>query len=271
MPRFVKLKLKELPKSEKEYDIRWTLVIDNKSDLDKYHEIDAHANMEMFLNIERDDDGDIKLSHTAAAPTRGIAIQRMLQAKIMSTPEGETIYPIIEVANYTDKKYLSMLKYITEHGAIQINSTGGYCGLQSFINTWDAEVLEDIEKDSFGLPVEDAVFDADTVILENSHKDYTSIEDSAKRHIKNPGVVRAIYNLMEVDKSYILKCLSHCNNVFIRSELQNDKQVNEFSEMFCLVSKKNIYLQLSEEGQLKIKSLKIFKTLSVKHNIIFVK
>jgi len=270
MPRFIKLKLNGLPKDE-DNDIQWRLVIDNKDDLDQYHELDAEANMECFLHLERNKDGSIALSHTAAAPVRGIAMQRMLDAVIHSTPEGEKIYPIFEVAKYTDKKYLGMLRYIQQYGAIQINSSGGYCGLQSFIDTWDAEIIEDIQKEKFGFPTDEQLLLADTIVLENSHKEYCSTGAwSAKKYIQKAGIVKTIYNLKEIDSDYIFQSLQKCKNVFISTELQDDKQLDGFMKMFLNLPAKDIYLKLSADNVNKIKSHYLFHENNRKHFIHFV-
>ncbi len=271
MPKFIKLKLNGLPKDEADYAISWRLVIDNVEDLNKYHALDATLNMEAFIGMEREKDGTIRLSHTGASPTRAIALQRCLQSTINCLPEGEKAYPIIEVAKITDKKYLGMLKTITNYGAIQIGEAGGYCPLDMFIKTWNGEILEEIEKESFGFPTNDAALQADTIILENSHKDYiwSGKEENVSKDIPDAGVVKTIFNLREVDGAYIMKCISNCKNVVIETQLQDDSQLDSFMGMFKMVSRKNIYLYVDKEVESRIRNHKHFAENSSIHNIKF--
>lgn len=275
--KFLKLRLKNVPQDNgfakpniKDDLDRWCLVIDNEEDLKAYHEVDAYANMETFMSLEREKDGSIRTSHVGAASTRAISMVRVLGAKQSCLEEGEKMYPIIEVAKYTDQKYLAMYRHIKIHGAIQINPAGGWCGLQGFIKTWDAEILEEIEKKSAGFPVEDEVLKADTLVLENAHPDYfgSNSEWSAKKLVPDCGSVKTIYHLREVDTDYVFKCVENCKNVFISTELQNEKQLDTFIYMFSKVtSKKNIYLQMSKENEEKVKAHPLFSKIN--HHITF--
>jgi len=271
MPKFIKLLLKDIPKVGNE--IQWRLVIDDIETLNKYHSLDATLNMEAFMTMEREPNGgDIKLSHTGAAPTRAIMLQTYLQAKIMTTPANEKVYPIIEVASLTDRKYLAMFKYILSHGAIQINPSGGYCGLESFINTWNADILEELEKDDFGFPIEEDIILADTIILENSHPDYASSgEWKANKFVANPGTIKTIYHLREMDATYVFKCVTACKNVVIESQLLDNSQLDSFIKMFLNVPGKNIYLILSKENEIKIKSHPLYEQANAIHNIHYPK
>lgn len=271
MPKFIKLKLNGLP-NDATPDIQWRMVIDNLDDLNKYHSLNATLNMEAFMTMERDSGNNIMLSHTVAAPTRAIVLQRLLHAKINATPEDEQVYPIIEVANITDKKYLGMLKCITTHGAIQMNAAGGYCDLRSFIKTWEAEVLEKIEKPDFGFPVDDAPLKADTIILENSHQDYvgTWFDSTVKKDVDTLGEVQTIFNLREVDHIYLFKCLSLCKNIVTRTQLQDNNQLNQFMVMFKRLPSKNVYLYVNKEVEGRIRKHEDFVENNYIHNIKFI-
>ena len=271
--KFLKLKLNGVPESKTGIRISWSLVIDNEQDLMQYHQHDAYCNMQSFISLEREPNGGgIKTSHLGAADTRSLSMVRMIHAKQSTLAEGEKMYPIIEVAKITDQKYLSMLKYILNYGAIRINPAGGWCGLSSFISTWNAEILEEVNKDSIGFPTDDDAIQADTIILENAHPEYSGyVNRLAKDTITNCGTVAAIYNLKEVDKDYVFKCISNCKNVLIQSQLQDESQLESFMQMFQKFNKKNIYLVLDNENQKKVKTHKLFEQLSNIHNIVFTK
>jgi hypothetical protein len=269
--KFLKLKLNGVPESKNDVVVKWVLVIDNEQDLMQYHQHDAYCNMQSFMSLEREPNGGgIKTSHLAAVDTRSLSMVRMIQAKQITLAEGEKMYPIIEVAKITDQKYLSMLKYILNYGAIRINPAGGWCGLQGFIKTWNAEILEEVNKDSIGFPTDDDAIQADTIILENAHPEYSGyVNRLAKNTITNCGTVATIYNLKEVDRDYVFKCLSNCKNILIDSQLQDESQVEDFIKLFSLLKRKNVYLLLDKENEGKIRSNKLFSRLNDIHNIVF--
>lgn len=269
MAKFVKLNLHNIP--GKGDDIQWRLVIDNLEDLNRYHSLDATLNMEAFMAMEREPNGGpIKLSHTGAQPTRQIALQTYIHSKVMTTPVGQKVYPIIEVAQLTDKKYLGMFKYVSQYGAIAINPAGGYCDLSSFIKTWNADILEWVEKDDFGFPVDDAILEADTIILENSHPDYKTYgEWQAAKKVPNAGVIKTIYHLREVDRTYVFQSLKGCKNVVIESEIMDAEQLNGFFKMFLNLPRKNVYLFVREENRAKITDHPDYTQATTLHNIQF--
>lgn len=268
MAKFIKLKLNDIP--DKSEAIQWRLIIDNIADLDNYHSLNATLNMEAFMTMERNDNGRIALSHTGAAPTRHLVIQRLLNLAIDTTPIGEKVYPIIEVAKMSDAKTNGMLKYITTIGAIQVNEAGGYCGLDDFIKTWDAEILETIEKLDYAFPLTNIVLSADTIILENSPKNFSSsIEKRVQKEISDSGVIKTIYNLREIDSAYLIKCIGNCRNVIIETQAQSKQQVNLFMQLFQHVASKNIYLYVSKDVENRIKNHADFNINNNTHKIIF--
>lgn len=270
MAKFIKLKLNGIPGVGT--DIQWRMVIDNIDDLKEYHSLNGTLNMEALMSMERDVNGNIMISHIGAAPTRHIALQRVLHCKINAAKEGEKIFPIVEVAKITDEKYLNMLKFLNNHGSIQMNEAGGYCGLDAFIKTWDAEILEEIEKKSLGFPVTDAAIKADTLILENSNVEYSGgyLETKVKHDIKNHGDIQTIYNLREIDTEYLIKCISLSKNIVIKTQLVDDNQFSLFMKMFKTIPGKNIYLYVLKEVENKIRTHEDFYNNSLIHNISFI-
>lgn len=264
MPKFINLNI--------DGECQWRLVIDNVNDLEKYHQFNATQNMRAFMGMERDAHGNIALSHTGAAPTRQIGLQRLLHNSIMCAPEGTKVYPLIEVAKFTDQKYLSMLKFITNNGAIQMNEAGGYCGLNDFIKTWNAEVVAEIETPGFGFPTSDAAIEADTIILENSCRDYSGsyIVSDVKKDVKDCGTIETIYSLNEVDSRWLFRCISNCKNVVAATELQDDSQLNSFMTLFGQLKGKNIYLYVSKSVKSMIQKHPEFAKNKELHNIYFI-
>lgn len=256
MPKFIKLKIKDVT--------QWRLVIDNYTDLQNYHELEVENNFHAFLSLNRKGN-ELVLPEN---PTiRAIGLQRILDARITSCPKGEKMYPFIEVAEITDSKLISMSKAINI-SPIQVNEAGGYCFLDSFIKTWDAEVLEEIEKKDFGFPIEDEILKTNTIILENSPTEKNSLlEGIIKEKIENIGVVKTIFNLKNIDIDYVFKCLQITSNIIIESQLMDDNQIDSFMKLFLNLEPKNIYLFLNEENVAKIKSHCLFVKNNNLHKI----
>lgn len=264
MPKFVKIFLtsNSCKKSV------WMLLIDNEVVLEKFYSHEAHLNITTLMGMEVDNDGHVALGHTGAQSVRAITIQRWLSLKQI-TANGEKVYPIIEIAKMTDEKYLTMYELIGDGGTILVNSSGGYSDYNGFIKTWDGEILEEIEKPDFGFPVDDDVIKADTIVLENSHRDYKSIDNGLIKRIPQAGIVAGLYNLKEIDRGYVMKCLENCKNVVIQSTLMDNEQLDGFMKMFTLLSPKQVYLTIYGNGMSKLKLHSLWNTVSNKHTIIF--
>lgn len=265
MARFEKLQLHNVPDTKGNTKTSWGLVISSEEELLKYHNYDAHANANAFMGLERDKDGRIITSHVGPTSGRQLALLKMLQVKEMTAAQEEMVYPIVEVAKLTDGKFLSMLKLITTVGAVRINVNSGYCLNHDFKQTYNADVLEVIEKDSFAFPVDDEALKVDTLCLENGVQGYTYCD--IKKQVKNAGSIATIYNLREVDKEYIFKSLQNAKNVFIQSSFLDHQQVEEFLQLFAKLEPKKVYLQGSDDGFSRLMQNPMFFTLSEKHDI----
>ena len=242
MPTFEKIKLHNVPQKG---DIeQWILKIDNKHDLDRYHKLDAELNMRSFLSMERRGNR-LAFDHLGALPGRDMSLNAQIKLACEALKEGEKAYPILEVAKITDRKYLSMLKAITRSGAIRVNHSGGFCDYDDYIKTWDAKILESITKNDFGFPLDDEALTAKTIILENAHQEFVGGRNYLIKQIgiENAGSVSAIYNLKEIDRTYIFKCLSNAENIIIPTEAQDAEQLSAFMKMFLTLKPKNIYVR----------------------------
>lgn len=249
-------------------ETQWRKIIEDRIDLDSYHEINTRNNFEAFLSLKRTKEGLLS-SHILGESPRVIGLSNIINCRISSLREGEKLYPIIEVANICDKKYLGMLKFINSVGTIQMNEAGGWCGLNDFIKTWNGTILEKQETSGEGFPIDNDV-NADTLILENSIQEYCFVPMDKIKKSFNTGVIKIIYALREVDKDYISKAIVSAKNIWISSQLQDEKQLNSFMFLFSKISHKNIYLDLDNENTEKIKAHPLFKTNNAIHSINFI-
>lgn len=261
--KFVKIRIKDI---KKEVTIQWQMVIDNMEDLNKYHHLDATLNAQALIALPK-----TKAMQHIDNP-RMAAIDTMLE---IASYSEEKKYPIIEVARLTDMKYAAMVSFMRTRGALRVAMGGGFCGLQDYLKTWNGEILETIEKDDLGFPVDDKVVKCDTLVLENSfYRD--ELGEYTRKEIQkavgdNVGVIGFIHGLTAVDISYVFKAIMNAKNVYISSQLLDDQQLDGFMELFTKVPRKNIYLDMYAKTIAKLKAHKLFETNNNIHKIIFVK
>ena len=277
MPKFVKLELNTL-KGKK---VQWRLVIETEQDFFKYHKLDVENNTMAFISMDKKKDNDgvihflpedaevmIQKGHTGGLPTSQMTVARYINAVINSKPQGEKVFPIVELSKLHEKKGLGMLRYIQEHGAIQLNEAGGWSGFDSFVKQWNGRVLDVIEKRDFGFPLDGEILTADTIILENAYM--PNCENSLFYKLdgrKGLGVIRTIHSLKEVDREWVGKCIYACKNVALRSQLMDDEQLDGFMKMFLKMPPKNIILFLDAQATDKLKAHPLFSQNNKLHNI----
>ena len=219
--------------------------------------------------MERRND-TLVFDHLGGTAGRDICLNTLIKLSVDALKEGEKLYPLIEVARITDRKYANMLQLLKSE-AIQINPAGGYCGYDTYIKTWNAIVIESLVKDDFGFPVESDVIKAKTIILENSHPDFGNYEEYYVKelNIKNVGSCATIFNLKEIDRNYIFECLKNAENIIIPTEAQDKEQLNGFMKLFLSLPKKNIYISCEPKTKAKITSHELFVENSKIHDIKF--
>jgi hypothetical protein len=176
------------------------------------------------------------------------------------------MHPLVEVANMLDLKTRGMLNYINTIGAIRINEVGGYCGLDTYIETWNAEVLDTIEKDDVGFPIEKEALTAEVLILEN--QDY--ISKSFKETIKKltncePAFITF---LKEKDQQWVIKSIMNANTIAFTSTFTDIDQLDKFMKLFASLTKKKILIKTYDKD--KLTSHALWNDNNSKHEIIFV-
>lgn len=252
--KFFLIKLQGVPKKEDNGESEhWRLIIDNKEDLDVYHNQEARSYANALLSMATNSDsGQIETTHIRGAATKEIVLARWLNLRQQTAKESEKIYPLFEMTSLVDRKYLSQLKYISNHGAIQINTAGGWCDLDGFLKTWDGEIKREIFKETCAFPTSDWALTADTICLENSHPDYGGIylKQSARGEFGvDAGTIEVIYNLREVDTDWIKKSVLNAKNIYISTQVQDSNQLDLFMYMFENMPRKNIFIQVYKQQE----------------------
>ncbi len=263
--KFVKLNLKT--SRDPKHAIQWNMIIDNIEDLKAYHNLEATLNAEAFLDLGKTK----RAGHLGDDNPRMLVIDSLLKIKA-HRQDGEKTYPIIEVAKLTDQKYLSMLRLLSNGETIRVNKAGGYCTLDGFLETWGGEIIETIEKDDIGFPIDEEVIKCDTLILENSFNFYAG--NDFKKELKillgeKVGTIGVINSLRTIDKAYIIKALLNAKNVYISTQLLDDKQLDDFMTLFSNLPSKTVFLRMFGDKIEQLKAHPLFEVNNNIHKIVF--
>jgi len=253
--KFVKLKF---PNGK---NTQWRLIISTIEELAKYREFDTEAYSYAFLKSNKE---PVSLAEMATITDRSSAIAVMLESKRRTTPEGEKIYPLIELANHIDRKSASMLKSL-HYGALCVNEVGGFCLYEDFIKTHNAIVAETIDTKIGGFPSDAEPLNVQTLIVENNDT-VDSVFFDTIRNRYNGTKIGTICRVPEVDGRYLFSCINNAKAIAMHTEALNSTQVDAFIEMFLnLSTRKDVYIETSESGEERIQSHPKFKLLN--HNI----
>lgn len=253
--KFVKLRF------PKDGETQWRLIIDNIEDLAKYREADIEATGQAIISMPKDFGSESEIDYTVPAKNRAEAMSRMIDAKARTTPVGEKVYPLVEMGLLLDKKAAGMLKVLNLYGAICVTQAGGYCGYEDFLNTWNAEVVETIEKGGTGFPSDGKPFTVDTLIIENSATVDTLFMKVVEAKFPKTSI-GSICRVPETDERYLLQCISNAKNIAISTQASNAAQVDSFINMFLMLKdRKNVYIQTVADGKERIESHPKFKML----------
>jgi hypothetical protein len=282
MPKFIKLKLKNVPKSrsisaetvsDDFYSFSWKLVLDNRDDFFKWAEYDAEASAHAFLSLAgKNSNSKGDYTHLGGLSDReaGLATGIKLAAH---AADGKKIYPMIEAAKMNDLKQAAMLGQIMAGTTICIHENGvGWCVLESFIKTWDAEIVEELEKEGFAFPVDNEELKAETIVLENAPKEdwrYKYILERVKQRISDTLSIGFIFSLKETDERYVFKAMNNAKNIYIESEFEDEKQISSVAKaLMNMPEMKTLYINASKTATERLKSHKDFDMVSAKHKII---
>lgn len=266
--KYVKLRLANVPGCKDGVMESWHLVIDNADDLFKYCKLDTDLYAQAYLQVERTSNPNWPFDSAHNGDARGANVATMLSCKALSTKEGDQFYPIVEVAVFCDKKAQAMLKYLLQYGSIQINESGGYCGYDSFVNIWKAEVIQTIEKDDVGFPIEQKALTASTIILENQSEVYTKFSEKVAAITST--IPAIINNLKEKDLNWIIKSIRASKTIAFESQFRDAEQLDKFMQLFSTLPEKHLIIGCSDYNKSIVTDHPLFNKNKAIHNIEFI-
>jgi hypothetical protein len=244
----------------------WNLVIETIGDLLKYAEVNAEiAYNALFRTTLKPDNSGFEVSHIDDHRQQQVAT--FLNIKIASLKEGDKMHPIVELAKVLDLKTKGMLNLIQNYGPVRVNEVGGYCGLQDYIMTWNGEILETIEKEDVGFPIEKEALNADSLILENqgniNQSLYISVESITGHKPK------AITLMKEKDQNWVIESITNANTIAFESTFTDTEQIDNFMKLFLSMPKKRIIIKTYNSYKPVLTSHKLWEANNAKHEIIF--
>ena len=242
--KFVKLLIKG--------EQQWRLCLENVEDINFYFEIEPERMFMDFLNIDE---------KTHPMEGRQTAIATMLDIRKGTAKEGEKVYPIIEVAKICDAKWAGMLRFI-DKDTICVNEGGGWCGLNGFIESWNAEIIEERVATNIGFPID--VLTSKTLVLENN----TYISKKVLRYLseKNIKDCGQITLMKEKETNLVIESIKNAETIIIESQFADTKQVESFMKLFLSLEPKKFVIFGNEDN---LKKYNLYKENYMKHNIIF--
>ncbi len=252
--KFIKIKIKDT--------VQWRLVIDNQEDVFAYNKVETEENFRAYLNYN---------NHEIKEGTREHTIKKLIDINIEALKYGEEKSPILILSEIQNKKIEGMLKCI-KLDDICVNKAGGYCLLNSFLETHNAEIIETIVKKDIGFPNDDYPISSDLIILENDKVvDNLFLSELKTNNILTDSTKYISFtNLKLQDRTYVFKCIEKTKSIATQTQLMDIEQVDAFINQFVfLKDKKNIYIKT--EDNMYLINHPAYNVLLNQHTITFLK
>lgn len=247
----------------------WYMILRDMSDVMKYMEMDAELYAEAMIALP----SQIRKSHLEKG--RATVINNALQQAILAMPENEKIWPHEVVSKIVQSKFRAMCKLL-QHGDIQVNQGGGYCSHDSFLKTWNANVVEEVDKQNSFFPTDDAIVDSAILFLENAERvsidferninDLVGYDVNTWKHEKKQKT--KITQLKFRDPKWVMNMISNAKTIAIQTQVINGAQIEEFMYLFSQLKDKTIYISTSAKEE--ITGHRMYKMCEAQHTIIFV-
>jgi hypothetical protein len=250
----------------KRQSTEWNLVIETIGDLMKYAEVNTELAVKALFRAERKpDNSGYEVVHIDDHRQQQVAT--FMNIKIAALHEGEYLHPFNELTRVLDLKTRGMLKTLQTCGAVRVNELGGYCGLQDYLMTWNGQILETIEKDDVGFPIEADVLAAEVLVLENQHNVGSNLIEAVQ---KITGCKPQFITLMkEKDQEWVLKCIKKAKTIAFESIFQDTDQLDGFMYFFSKLPRKRIIIKVADYHKHKLTDHPLYADNSKFHEIIF--
>jgi hypothetical protein len=265
--KYVKLLL-NIPdgRGGKRQSIEWNLVIETIGDLLKYAEVNAELAVKALFRTERKpDNSGFEVMHIDDHRQQQVAT--LLNIKIANLNEGEYLHPFNELTRVLDLKTRGMFNYIQKFGAVRVNEGGGFCGLQDYLMTWNGEILETIEKEDVGFPIEAVTLNAEVLIIENQHNINKALSDAVEAITGCKPQVITMMN--EKDQSWVIQSITNAQTIAFESTFRDEQQLDKFMKLFLSLPKKRIIIKTYPLYKNLLLTHRLWSKNNHKHEVIF--
>jgi len=279
---FQKLRIAFSP-SKNGPSVNWYMILRTAKDVVEYMNIDADLCKQALLSIP----ASITKSHLDGSRER--ILFTMLQVQSVQLKEGEKLNPFAALNKLVGGKLTSMLGIIEREGCVLVQRSGGYCGQKGFFETWNPEVLQEIEQQSCYFPTDVEVMETDLLYIENGERVPVEFERTVDNRVgvnwnngwdmvdnfkyrtnvdKTKKIRCKLTQLKLQDPQYIAAMISKAKVIACETHLADRTQLDSMMLLFSQLSGKRIMLKTDYIDELKQHTL--FADCNAKHDLIFI-
>lgn len=236
----------------------WTMILNSVEAVVKYMDIDSTLMTEAYFSLNRNK----KFRHYGAP--RENAIEQLINAKASN---GAIVKPLSIVSDLIRNKSENMLNMVLNGQEVRVNTVGGYSDYESFAKTWNPIVLKEIKKETSYFPSDTDFIKTKYLFLENAECIDYEFRYSTELEKVSYKDCEYITILKEKDPEFVKLSIIHSDNICIKSNLQDSKQLDNFMNLFNNIERKTLYLDVFRDV---LENHKLYNEVSKKHNIIHV-
>lgn len=281
--KFVKLKIKNSEYNsqnsywQNKFNIYWVLLLRTQEEVMKYMRLDAEMYSKSLLSMRREDKnstkdvekhGNVRLDHLGSS--REQVLGTYISCHVLGVDKDTVMWPHEILSDIVMGKGKALLS-VVENSVIQINHAGGWCLHDAFVDMHKCEIIDELEKDSCTLPIDDKPIKTKVLILENG----TTVSDSVEsygaklsgQHSYGNEYLNTIRELKEKDSEWVAKSIAGSKIIVMETQAIDDAQLDSFMKLFSQLTDKKIHIRTSNKDV--IKNHPLFTTNESLHTITF--
>lgn len=288
---FKQLKLENVP-GLKEPSIKWYMIIRTVEEVLQYMNIDSELMMNAMLALPENK----AKSHLEGSRER--VLDMAFYTEVFTCEQTNTKPNPMNVLNKLIRsKAEGMFTILKNKNFVLVQENGGYCPYEGYVETWNAEILDEVEKTDCYFPTDIQPMETDLLFLENSERVPVGFENDIKfDHLKqltgksydsnlwnsvNTNFTNGVYlrkekapicyklNQLKLrDPKFVATMITKAKIIAVQTHLADSLQLEKFMQLFSTLEKKIIYIRTSYVNELK--SHPLFEINNSKHQLIFV-
>jgi len=255
---FQKLKIKEE---------KWYLILKTIEDVETYMKVDASLIFQALRALPE----SYTKSHLEGS--REIVLHTMLQCETYLLKADEKLSPFKTAGRLIQNKVEGMLSMIAKGNSVLVQEGGGYCSYEGFFETWNFEVVDEIESDKPYFPTNIEPQETELLFLENSERVPVQFFNDVWKQVveRNWKYGKDVYKLQGLklkDPAFMVAMITKAKRIAFESQLADDAQINNLFKLFSTLPQKHIIIRTPYKDKLSNHSL--FEKCSNIHTIEFI-